>query len=157
MLGCFCSRPPLRHGSFCMVDLTLGPMRVQGAAATLAKAAEKLGVEAPAFIEYDGRGPPPILARKRRECHMRSLTPCQNEPHCSEAGECVLYLAVAARKGFVRDSTVDDARIERVREAIADVIYGHDFHKSGPHLREVAMEAAIAAIAAIDDPPASST
>jgi NTP pyrophosphatase (non-canonical NTP hydrolase) len=26
-----------------------------------------------------------------RECHMRSLSKCQNEPHCTEAGECVLF------------------------------------------------------------------
>lgn len=33
-----------------------------------------------------------------RECHMRSLSACQNEPHCSEAGECVLYLAIGTKR-----------------------------------------------------------
>lgn len=75
-----------------MPDLTLGPMRVQGAAATLAKAAEKLGIHPP----DPGL---PKTADKRRECHMRSLSACQNEPHCSDAGECVLYVAIVARKG----------------------------------------------------------
>ena len=59
----------------------------------------------------------------------------------------------AAKLDGIATAWPDEAMVERVRDAIADVIYGHDFHKSGPQLREVATEAARAAIAAIDAPP----
>jgi hypothetical protein len=47
-----------------------------------------------------------------RECHMRSLSLCQNEPHCSDAGECVLYLAVGLMVGPYRLRRVSDRLIE---------------------------------------------
>lgn len=83
-----------------MPDLTLGLLHYSDPAKVLARAAEKLGVPAPPKTE--------------RECHMRSLSACQNEPHCSEAGECVLYLAI----GSVRQAA-DEARVERVAPALA--------------------------------------
>lgn len=46
---------------------------------------------------------------------MRSLSACQNEPHCTEAGECVLFLAIGARRVPVPPS---DALVERVAKAL---------------------------------------
>lgn len=43
-----------------------------------------------------GCGSAPLTNTYPRECHMRSLSSCQNEPHCSEQNECVLYSSVVA-------------------------------------------------------------
>lgn len=54
----------------------------------------------------------------QRQCHMRSLADCQNEPHCSEAGECVLFLAI----GSVRERKASEAgQVEALRAGYREI------------------------------------
>lgn len=68
-----------------------------------------------------------------RECHMRGLSRCRNEPHCTDAGECVLFLAIDAAKPkatklrwpLVRITWVDSTG-PRMWTRLTDVIDHHD-------------------------------
>lgn len=105
-----------------MPDPTLGTMTPTDPAKTLAKAAEVLGIPAGSvvrngFIELPpGASPTDVVhvmrPRVARECHMRSLSACQNEPHCSEWGECVLYLAIGLRVGPFMLRRIDNDTIQ---------------------------------------------
>lgn len=98
MLPCSCAAQSAVVEVLGMTDTpTILPMTPSDPAKAIEKARAVMArPEYTDFPEAPVRAPPP--SHSGLECHMRSMSYCQNEPHCSEAGECVLFLAVDRSK-----------------------------------------------------------
>ncbi|HXJ61871.1 MAG TPA: hypothetical protein VNU68_34970 [Verrucomicrobiae bacterium] len=91
------------------------PMPPSDPAKVIAKAHEVLSrPEYTDFPDAPVRTPPP--AHSGLECHMRSMSYCQNEPHCTEAGECVLFLAIPSARNRKASDIGHEAALRAIRE-----------------------------------------